>query len=491
MGAQIRTRPAGRHTVGRLRQRGSIAIMFIASLLVIFGFFGLALDLSQVYNRKIEMQNVADTVAIAAALELNGTTSGVTKALQKASERFFTLPGTTVGGVSYHYSLRTMEWSESAIEFGPTPQGPWSPVGEALTRPAGLLYAKVDTRGLDSSYGEVDTLFIDILNPEIGSASTSARAVAGRSAIKVVPLGICAMRPEAGRNHNNSGELEEYGFRRGVAYDLMQLDPDGGAVGKTYLINPLIPPGATGSAPVIDARTAAPFVCTGKLAMARVTGGEIAVQSPFLLGDLFNHLNSRFDQYTAPCAPLTAPPDINIKEYKLNATDLPWMTKLPSGQSAARLQADGKLWTVVGPDGTPTDTTAESYGPLWTFAKAAKYLGYSSSAPEPASGYATFTPSDWGTLYNPGKPTAKSYPSSTPYGATSGTNYLEPINKGMKHRRVLNVPLLSCPVTGNRATVLGIGKFFMTVQASATSIHAEFAGLTPEQAIGSEVKLFP
>lgn len=329
----------------------------------------------------------------------------------------------------------------------------------------------------------VNTIFIDIINPDIGVVSTSAQAVAGRFAIKVAPLGICAMRPQAVRDHN--GELEQYGFRRGVSYDLMQLNPNETSSGQTFLINPVIAPGSTGAAPTIDAAMAAPFVCTGTMAMARVTGGQVAVQSPFPLGDLFNHLNSRFDSYPDTCNELTAPPDINIKEYKPNSTDIPWMTKAPAGQAAARLQADGKLWTIVGPDKTPTDATAESYGPLWAYARAAKY-----AAPEPSSGYASFGTSDWGTLYNPGKPAAKSYPSSTPYGATSGNTFLEPVNKGLKDRRVLNVPLLDCPVSGSHATVLGIGRFFMTVKADATSVHGEFAGLAAEQTLGTEVKLF-
>lgn len=489
IGARIRTRPAGPRVVGTERQRGTIGMMFIAALLVMFGFFGLALDLSQVYNRKMEMQTVADAVAVAAALELNGTTQGVATALQRASERFFTLPGTTVGGVSYHYSTSTMQWSEAAIRFGSTPSGPWRTAGEAIAQPAGLLYARVDTADLDAAYGEVNTLFMRLVDPELTSATTSAQAVAGRFAIKVAPIGICAMRPEAGRDHK--GELEEYGFRRGVAYDLMQLNPDDTSEGQTFLINPMVAPGATGAVPAIDAQTAAPFVCTGTMAMARVTGGDIAVQSPFPLGELFNQLNSRFDSYTAPCNAMTAPPDSNIKEYKLNSTDLPWMTKVPSGQAAAQSTVEDKLWTVVGPDTTPTDTTAESYGPLWSYARAARFLSYTPGSPEPSSGYSTFGTSDWATLYNPGKPTAKSYPPSTPYGATSGTNFLSPANKGVKGRRVLNVPLLSCPVTGNRATVVGIGRFFMTVKADANHLVGEFAGLAAEQTLGSEVKLWP
>jgi hypothetical protein len=57
----------------------------------------------------------------------------------------------------------------------------------------------------------------------------------------------------------------------------------------------------------------------------------------------------------------------------------------------------------------------------------------------------------------------------------------------------LNVPLLSCPVAGGSnvsATVLAIGKFFMTVPATSTTIHAEFAGVVPEQSLGGPVELF-
>ena len=448
----------------------------------------LALDLSQVYNRKVEMQTVADAVALAAAAELNGTSQGVTTALLRASERFFTLPGSTAGGLSYQYSSRTMEWSQNAISFGTTPDGPWRTPSEASAQPAGLLFAKVDTRGLDPTYAEVRTVFISVIDPSMVSATTSAQATAGRFAIKVVPFGICAMRPEAGRNHKN--ELEEYGFRRGVSYNLMELDPNGTTSGQTFLVNPLVAPGSTEAAPAIDAPTVAPFICTGTMAMARIMGGEIAVQSPFPMSELHTHFNSRFDVYADECDPTTSPPDSNIKEYKRTSEDLPWMTKLPAGLAAAKSTVDNKLWTVVGPDETPNDTTAESYGPLWSYARAAKFSSYSSNSPEPPSGYATFSTSDWGTLYSPGKPTAKSY-SSTPYTATNGANFASPSNKGLKGRRVLNVPLLNCPVSGNRAVVLGIGKFFMTVQADATNLYGEFAGLASDQALGTNIKLFP
>jgi hypothetical protein len=480
---------ARRSVPGSRRESGAVAIMFIASVLVIFGFFALALDLSMVYNRKIEMQNAADTVALAAAVELNGSEAGVTRALLRASERFVTLPGTVVGGASYQYSTRTMEWRDEAITFGESPEGPWVDAGTAAAGPDGLLFARVDTSGLDPVYGDVRTMFIHVLAPETRTASVSARAIAGRSAINVAPIGVCAMRPEEARSHK--GELEEYGFRRGAAYDLMQLNPDSTTSASTFLINPFVPPGAVGAARAFDAASVAPFVCTGTMAVARVTGGSVVVSSPFPLGGLFRSFNSRFDSYTAPCNPESAPPDSNIKEYKHDNGSVPWMATAPTSQAAAQSFADGKRWTVVGPDDTPGGTTAVQYGPLWSYARAARFSAYTSGVPEPTAGYSTFGTGDWATLYNPGKPQATGYPSPTPYAQTSGQHFRAPSRKSIRGRRVLNVPLLACPVAGNRATIVGIGKFFMTVQADASTLVGEFAGLAAEQSLGSNVKLYP
>lgn len=471
------------------KQSGAVAVMFIGSLLVIFGFFALALDLSMVYNRKVEMQNVADSVALAAATELNGTPAGVARALQRASERFVTLPGSVVGGVSYQYSTRTMEWTDAAIAFGATPDGPWKSAGDAAAKPEGLLFARVDTRGLDAGYGQVDTMFIHVLAPEMEIVSTSASATAGRSAIKVTPLGVCAMRPEQARSHK--GELEEYGFRRGTAYDLMQLNPDATTAGSTFLIHPMSPPGSLGPSTPMDADAVSPFVCTGTMAMARVMGGKVTVSTPFPLGALSESLNSRFDSATSPCNADSAPPDSNIKEYKYSDGSVAWMTTAPASQAAAQLLADGKRWTVVGPDDTPAGTTAAQYGPLWSYARAARFSAYTSGSPEPPTGYATFGTADWATLYTPGIPKANSYPGSSPYLQTSGQYFRAPGRKGIRDRRVLNVPLLACPVAGNHATILGVGKFFMTVKADTTTLVGEFAGLANEQALGSNVKLYP
>jgi Flp pilus assembly protein TadG len=455
--------------------------MMAGALFVIFAFCSLALELSQAYNRKVEMQNVADTAAVAAAYELDGTPTGINRAAQKAAARF---GAAAPSQLTYQYGTQSMAWSDSAIEFGTTSRGPWTSYDSAAAKaaPNGLLYVKVDTGKLDSAYGEVNTLFMRIVANSQGTVSVSARAVAGRIGIGVTPLGICAMRPEASRNR--SGELEQFGFRRGVSYDLMQLNPEATTVGQTFLINPLAAPGTTG-VPASDIGTVAPFVCTGTMGVARVTGGAVSVSSPFPLGSLYDHLNSRFDLYsatTAPCSPDSAPPDTNVKPYTFNS--ITWMATAPTGQSAALSTVDSKRWTVAGPDPTPAGTTAGQFGVLWSYAKAVNY-----AASPPSGGYTAYDVSNWKTLYDPGQPKANSYPSAPPYFKIGYSR--APTHPGLADRRVLNVPLLSCPVSGNTATVSAIGRFFMTVPADSTHLYAEFAGLAAEQTLRTQVTLFP
>jgi hypothetical protein len=132
------------------------------------------------------------------------------------------------------------------------------------------------------------------------------------------------------------------------------------------------------------------------------------------------------------------------------------------------------------------------YGPLWIYAKAAKYSAYSNGTAEPAAGYPVFTPADWPTLYTPGNPQLNgTYPSPAPYKAIT-----QPPPAGVRSladRRVLNVPLLRCPVTAGSpapAEVLAIARFYMTVSATDQDLFGEFAGLARPESIGGQVELY-
>ncbi len=460
-------------------QRGVFAPLTAVFLVLIFTLCAMALGLSQLYNRKVELQAVATSVALAAARELNGSDGGVTVALQKAAS--------TAQRFTYNYQ-EPIVWSDSAISFGSSPDGEWvSAGGGDATK---MFYVKVDTAKLAGSTSAVAPVFAQFL-PSATAVEVSSSAVAGRVGVTAVPLAICALSNTPGANRGL--ELLEYGFRRGIPYNLMNLNP-GGPNPEHFVIDPLVAPGASATAHNTSPAVVGPFVCTGKMWMPRVTGGDIQVTRPFPIGSLYQQFNSRFDQYPGGlCSPNGAPPDFNVRAFTGT-----WMKPNQTAAYATAYEGATELLTVA-ERSPPGGTKPEMWGALWSYAKAVKFSSYQAGQPEPQppqSGYATFsvTP-DFQTLYQPGL-TAPSYPNSlaggTPYRA-SVTN--PPTNRRLaqENRRVLNVPLLACPVAPGanvKAEVLAVGKFFMTEPATSTRIVGEFAGIAPAQTLADQVELF-
>jgi hypothetical protein len=490
----IQPRP---HLPGQHAQRGAVGIMVACMIVVILGVCGMAIDLGFMYNRRVEMQNLADAAALAAAAELDGTPAGVTRAINNANS--------VAGNFRYSYT-QAITWSSAALRFGTSParSGTWIDAGAAQSAPDGQLFARVDTTKLEGGPGLVRTIFMNVLG--VGrEAEMQGEAIAGRTGIKVVPLAICAMSVDraVGRDTLVGKELIEWGFRRGVSYNLMDLNPHGGNAAH-FTVNPFAPPGLTGTAGPTSASIIRPYVCSGTMSMARVMGGTLTVAANFPLDAVFEQLNSRFKEDPGnACSPMLAPPDANVKAYTykaiLNAdgTTTPagvnWMSTAPLAQSAAMVDDVTKRITIADAAPTPAGSTASMFGPLWSYARAVPFSNYVVGKPEPAAGYAPFPTAEWNKLYSPGQPAANGFPPTGPYQATSGATFKAPAStvRAQLNRRVLNVPLLDCPVSGNTAVAKGVGRFFMTVPATKDAIFAEFAGIAPDQALGATTVLFP
>jgi hypothetical protein len=462
--------------------------MFGLLFIPIIGICALALDIAMVYNRQAEMHGLAKAVAISAAKRLNGTPSGIGNAAADAAQ---------VAGLAFYKNHNaSIPWSAAALKFGtaPDPGGLWVDAGSAASMASKIFYVRVDTSALDG-VGAVQTILASILSPTFATLTTASSAIAGRTDIAVFPLALCAMGAPAAARTSPGGnvELVEYGFRRGVSYDLMNLDPNA-STPLSFVINPLAAAGSTGASSGLAAATVAPYACTGTLGIPAVTGGTISIGKPFPLDSLYAQLNSRFDQYAgSTCTANAAPPDANIRAYTYTdmVSPLAWMNTQPDGQSAAASVSASRLETIA--DIAVASGTAVKYGPLWSYARAVAYSSYTASPVEPVNGYATMPTSAWTNLY--GGQTAKStYPASTPYKAGSGVNFLKPSaaqGAGTRNRRVLNVALLDCAATpSTSANVLAVGKFFMTVPATSTVLAAEFAGTIPIDRIPGNTGLF-
>lgn len=491
-------------------QDGAFAVMFVPLLIVVTGFCALAIDMGRLYNRKVDVHGIAKAAALAAARELNGTPAGIAAAKTAA--------GNVVQNLRYNnfFGGTSIAWNDDALSFSTAParSGTWVPsAGLGAASPQGqvadLFYARVDTAGLDAALRSVETVFIRVLASDLAELDITDVAIAGKTSVKVTPISVCAMSPDAASarpattpSGSSVSELVQFGFRRGVSYDLMQLNPNG-VNPLRYLVNPVSEPGVTG--PAFSAAAVAPFVCSGSMWVKRLTGGTIRVSelpasSP--LADLRTALNTRFDLFTGtPCTPSGAAPDFNVKSYAYDqAGVVKWMSPGTGSVAAASTTVRGKLETVADLPAAPA--TPGSYGLLWAYAKAARAPS-PLTAPEPGNGYTPFAAGDWPTIY-PSGPTSSTYPSSppVPYLASSTVNgYFQAAsvaNRPMAaaHRRVLHIPLLACTSgapagTNATATVAGIGKFFMTVPATDDSLVAEFAGLLSPQSTTGHVELFP
>ena len=480
------------------RQDGAIAMMAAFFLLIIIGFFGLALDFSRMYNRRAEMQTLADSAVIAAAKKIDGTTEGINAAVAAARG----VVEDQENGPRYEY-VKKMTWDNAAISFAASrdDSGGWKTADQAASLPDGLLFVKVDTGALNVDYGTVSLLFMRVLSSDYQTAAIKNIAVAGKGRLLVTPFAVCAMSPDShSKRVNPAGpqydELVEYGFRRGVSYNLMNLNPNGMA-SASFQVGPISLAGSGTSDGNFTSWIYEPYICTGTMAVKKVTGASVRVQSPFPIGTYYTHLNSRFDPYTGSCNVNSSAPDSNVKQYPF--ATISWMSLKPTVQSAKPDSTNTSRLQTVADKGPPNHLTGADYGPLWSFARPVPWTSYvqeNQGGKEPASGYTGFSATTpvWAALYGTDSAVG-SYPASPPYLMTTGSTYFQTPTTtarkpGAKYRRVLNIPLLSCPVSGSSATVLAIGKFLMTVPAEATSVYGEFGGIVSDERIGALVEIY-
>jgi len=488
-------------TTLRQRQRGAVAIMFAISLLVLFGFMALVFDLGRTYVVRTELQNAADAAALAGAKELNQKLSGVQQAIA------------TVKAIGAENHTKFSFKGSAAVVIS-------DPMISVSSCPYECAWIQAST--IDTDAQAADKTFIKVEIPSDGlttffagiagntTTNTYGLAVAGFYVREISPIGICAIDLDKGGTRDlpaprTEKELTEFGFQRGVAYNIMELGPLGGS-GQPYLLNPVDKWGSPACDPShSSASYTAPFVCTGTSAAIGTVPG-IAYGNPgFSAGPMQVALNSRFKVNAC------APQDANVRQYTVPNT----AEAGPSGNP--------RDWTDPGADVYPTqqsitidsvtrkpvpDPTIGQYGALWSYSRAVQAVG---TSPNATAG-AAFTLNDWPDLYagNTADQTASGYPASpsmppfptdtlaAPYNTLSGSKYFAspPTAPGKRDRRVLNLAIVNCPAstgTGCNSTIpiIGIGRFFMQVEADLPkSIEAEFAGLIDPLPPPTEIRLY-
>ncbi|MCE3607607.1 pilus assembly protein TadG-related protein [Massilia sp. P8910] len=478
------------------RQRGAYAVVFALLMMPLVLLGGMAIDLSMAYMRRTDLQAAVDAAALAAAHALDGTMDGITRADARAEQII----------IASKYALtHAMTWSSAALSFSNSPDlgGTWLAAGAVTAaNVATMRYVRVDTSGL-TGLRQIKAVFAGAIHKDFSILQVGAHAVAGRSEVQITPLAICAMNNQAKTVRVNAPgyeEIVEHGFRRGVNYNLLDLNPTGAAA-LNYQVNPIDFPPALENAAHRNINTLRAMVCSGTLALPFLpAGANVYVRAGFPVS-LTAELNSRFGLLPgsgSTCDPVSAPADTNIKQYTVPTfwmrmpAATPNLSKIPA--SASPVIGAGERKTIAEVSGATPGTNPVSYGPLWAFSQPQRY-----DATTPNTPGARFPTSAWPVLY-PVATTEQAgatviYPAGVPYKGTGV--FTKPPSPStypkVAGRRIVNIPLLACPVNAaGTAVVLAVGSFLMTSRASDSpaGVYAEFGGLATADSLNSSTVLY-
>ncbi len=179
-----------------IRHRGKTGYVLITTGLCaisVMGVLGLAVDLGRLYIVKSEIQAYADSAALAAALELDGTDTGVSQAVN------------AVAANPNRWNLATATFSGTQVDFATSSSGPW----QASPVPA------TDYRFVRVRASGTMALFVLPGTNTPGSTTVRATAVAGQVLDNSLSEGVFPFSPFS---HNSAPP--DFGFTPGVHYTL-------------------------------------------------------------------------------------------------------------------------------------------------------------------------------------------------------------------------------------------------------------------------------
>jgi len=212
---------------GPNKQRGAVAIITGLAMVVLVGFAGLALDGGRLYVNKTELQNAADSCALAAAFELTGAPIP-SDAFGHAENA-----GKLVGSEnSVDFQGDTISAGDIVVEFSPALSGPWLAAGSA---------------GGDSKYvrctiaeDEISPWFMQVLG--FGEQTVAALATATLRPAQTncaIPVGLCskgAAEDEDGYGHVIGQWYEDGIYEAGEgqtgSFNWIDFSPPGGGASE-------------------------------------------------------------------------------------------------------------------------------------------------------------------------------------------------------------------------------------------------------------------
>lgn len=173
-----------RHSRG---QRGFALLMMGVCLIILMGMLGLAFDLGRGFVVKNEAQSFTDAAALAAALQLNGTAAGITKAMNAVSSSTNKWQFNTKT-----FLLVTTEFSTDKVNWSAAPASATNVKYARVTAPANSL-----------------TMYFISMTGTASSLNIRARSMAGSELPNTFGQGVFPFAPIA---HNPNPPNFGYSF---------------------------------------------------------------------------------------------------------------------------------------------------------------------------------------------------------------------------------------------------------------------------------------
>jgi Flp pilus assembly protein TadG len=173
------------HTASRKRQQGAIAVSFIILAVLLLGFVALGMDVGRLYVSKTELQNAADSCALAAS----GALTGANANQLKAAEDF----GIAAGQRNLYrmQSAPVVITPDSDITFSATLNGVYQ-TRSAIGNPLDMRYVRCTLN--ETGISTILLHVIQAIGQNVGTGSTAASAVASLEPSVsncALPLAIC------------------------------------------------------------------------------------------------------------------------------------------------------------------------------------------------------------------------------------------------------------------------------------------------------------
>jgi hypothetical protein len=211
-----------RSRIGHSRERGFALIATAVSLVAVIGIAGVSVDLGRMYIAKSELMAYTDASSVAAALQLDGTTAGITRAQTTVTAMAggsnamgWDFDTKTISGVTVQFAkgLAATPNLPDATTWNANPSSPGDYRFVQVTASANVPLTFMQAFGILQS------------GTNAGTATTAASSVAAQALITQYPAGLLPFSPIGPSSVPNN-----FGFTPGVQYTIRY--PSGGGLNK-------------------------------------------------------------------------------------------------------------------------------------------------------------------------------------------------------------------------------------------------------------------